>query len=773
MRRLFVLQSGILLLPVLLTTSSFIRGDDRASKASLPSTAAAKCLAPGDKVQFELQAALINAAPGDVIDLAAGTYHFNTELNVVCDNVTIRGAGRDQTVLSFRNQAAGSSGIVATGNAFVIENLAVEDTVGNAIKVLGAQDVTFRNVRVEWTAGPKTTNGAYGIYPVECRNVLIENCVSIGASDAGIYVGQSQDVIVRGCVASRNVAGIEIENTLRADVFDNTATDNTGGILVFDLPGLNLTNGGHVRVFNNRVVNNNHENFGPKGTMVADVPAGTGVMLMATDNVEIFDNDITGNQTSNVMIVSFLITERKINDTKYDPFPENVSVHHNRISGGGLKPAGSISVQLAPLTGGVLPDILFDGMLNPEKQNDTAPSPSMPLRIRNNGEATFANVNISELSTENVTSGKYRILRNLEPYGADIPGIDRVSLRPHGIASALGNPAVAVYRAAPEKLSAWGLYVNINDHWMMAEGLLEYELNTPLFSDYTLKHRFVRLPKDSQMIWHESESLEFPVGTVIGKTFAYPDATDDRTPNERFMETRIELREASGWYGYSYIWDADQSDATLSLGGGAVDVSWKDDHGNVRQNNYQIPNANQCLSCHSSNGRYVPLGTTARNLNRAGIHHSRSNQLALWTETGVLKGCPPPGDQPILAAFDAPDSGSLDQRARAWLEVNCAHCHQPEGSARTSGLDLRTGQTDPAKFGVFKSPVAAGSGTGGRRYDIIPGKPDESILMYRLETESPGARMPNLARNLIHEESNQLIRAWISAMPHEAHANSK
>lgn len=774
MRRLFELQPGILLLPMLFISLSVIRADDKASKASPFPAAIAKRLAPGDKVQFELQAALINATPGDVIELAAGIYHFNTELNVVCDNVTIRGAGREQTVLSFRNQAAGSSGIVATGNAFVIENLAVEDTVGNGIKVLGAQDVTFRNVRVEWTAGPKTTNGAYGIYPVECRNVLIENCVSIGASDAGIYVGQSQDVIVRGCSATKNVAGIEIENTLRADVFDNTTTDNTGGILVFDLPGLNLTNGGHVRVFNNRVVNNNHENFGPKGTMVADVPAGTGVMLMATDNVEIFDNEITGNQTSNVMIVSFLITERKINDAKYDPFPENVSVHHNRISAGGSKPAGSISVQLAPLTGGVLPDILFDGILNPEKQTGTAtPNPGMPLRIRDNGDATFANVNISELSTENVTSGKYRILRDVEPYGADIPGIDAVTLRPHGIASTLGNPAVAVYRAAPEKLSAWGFYVNDNDHWVMAEGLLEYELNTPLFSDYTLKHRFVRLPEHSQMTWHASESLEFPVGTVIGKTFAYPDAADDRTPNERFMETRIELREASGWYGYSYIWDADQSDASLSLGGGAVDVSWKDNHGNVLQNNYQIPNANQCLSCHSRNGRYVPLGTTARNLNRAGIDQSRSNQLALWTETGVLKGCPSPGDQPKLAAFDDPDSGSLDQRTRAWLEVNCAHCHQPEGSARTSGLDLRTGQTDPAKFGVFKSPVAAGSGTGGRRYDIIPGKPDESILMYRLETESPGARMPNLARNLIHEESNQLIRAWISAMPHDAQATSK
>ena len=225
----------LLVILILLSTASVSRAEEKFDNDSTNPAATTKVLQPGDSVQFEVQAALINAAPGDIIELKAGTYHFNTELNVACDNITIRGAGRDQTVLSFRNQSAGSSGIIATGNAFVIENLAVEDTVGNAIKVLGARDVTFRNVRVEWTGGPKSTNGAYGIYPVECWNVLIEDCVSIGASDSGIYVGQSQDVIVRGCDARRNVAGIEIENTLRADVFDNTVVDNTGGILVFDL----------------------------------------------------------------------------------------------------------------------------------------------------------------------------------------------------------------------------------------------------------------------------------------------------------------------------------------------------------------------------------------------------------------------------------------------------------------------------------------------------------------------------------------------------------
>lgn len=737
-------------------------GCDESTTAALSAT---KVVQPTEKAQFELQDALINASPGDVIELRAGVYHFNTELNVVCDNITIRGAGRDETILSFRNQAAGSSGIVATGNAFVIENLAVEDTVGNAIKVLGAKDVTFRNVRVEWTAGPRSINGAYGIYPVECSNVLIENCISIGASDAGIYVGQSQNVIVRGCRATRNVAGIEIENTLHADVYDNTVTDNTGGILVFDLPGLNVTNGGFVRVFRNRITDNNHENFAPKGTMVADVPAGSGVMLMAMDHVEVFDNDVTGHQTSNVLIVSFLITERKVNDKKYDPFPEFVSVHNNRVSGGGLKPSGMLGTLLSPVTGGVFPDILFDGLLNPATLKDGKPVNGLPIRIRDNGEATFANMNAGEFSVSNVLTGKYRIGRDIEPFGAEIAPLSQVVLQPHAKATTGGNPAQAVYRSAPTQLSAWGLFELHGNRLSPANDVFEYELNTPLFSDYTIKHRYVRLPAGGQMTWHETESLEFPVGTVIAKTFAYPEETEDQTPGERLVETRLEFLESTGWYGYSYIWNEDQSDATLSLGGGIVDVSWKGHDGSLRTNSYQIPNANQCLSCHSRNKKYVPLGTTARNLNRAGTDKSITNQLTHWSECGMLKDSPSAENQPSLAVFDDPDSGSLDARARAWLEVNCAHCHNPAGSARTSGLDLRSVQSDAAKFGVYKSPVAAGKGSGGRKYDIIPGQPEDSILMFRLETEEPGARMPNLARNLVHEESNALIREWILSLP--------
>ena len=734
-------------------------GRESAPKASV------KVLKTHSGVQFELQEALINAVPGDVIDLQPGVYHFNTELNIACDNITLRGSGRDATILSFLNQSAGSSGIVATGNAFVIENLAVQDTVGNGIKVLGARDVTFRNVRVEWTGGPESTNGAYGIYPVECQNVLIEQCVSIGASDAGIYVGQSQDVIVRGCEARRNVAGIEIENTLRADVYDNSATENTGGILVFDLPGLNLTNGGHVRVFRNRIIDNNLDNFAPKGTMVADVPTGTGVMLMAMDNVEVFDNVVTGHQTSNVLIVSFLITKRKINDDKYDPYPENISVHHNTRSGGGMKPGGLLGTVLSPVIGGVFPDIVFDGVVNPATAKAPDDATAFPIRIRDNGAARFANLNFADFSPINVLSGKYSIGWDPEPFGAQLSLLQEVRLQPHRSGSPDGNPAFEIYRSAPRQLSSWGLFEVRNGRWSPNPELIEYDLNTPLFSDHTIKHRYVRLPAGQAMIWEETESLKFPTGTVIAKTFAYPDDADDKSPGERFIETRIQFLEPTGWYGYSYIWSDDQADASLSLGGGMVDVSWINADGERMTNKYQIPNANQCLSCHSQNKKYSPLGTTASNLNRPGVQKDVANQLTHWMQCGILKDCPAPEERPMLPVFDDPNTGSLDARARAWLEVNCAHCHNPSGSARTSGLDLRTVQKSAAKFGVFKSPIAAGKGSGGRRYDIVPGKPEESILLYRLETDEPGARMPSLARNLNHRDSTLLIREWILSMP--------
>ena len=720
---------------------------------------------PGEDVQFRLQGRLIEAVPGDVIQLEEGVYELRRQLDIVADNITIRGRGSNKTILSFKRQNTGGQGIEATGNNFVLEGLAVEDTAGNAIKVNGAKNVTFRDIRTEWTGPALASNGAYGLYPVQCDNVLIDNCAAIGASDAGLYVGQCRNVIVRSSRAERNVAGIEIENTINADVYDNVATNNAGGILVFDLPGLPQKSGRNVRVFRNRVIANNHVNFAAAGNMVATVPSGTGIMVMATDRVEVFNNQIQGNQTSSVSIVSFLVTGKKVKDAEYDAIPETVFVHHNRISGGGTNPQGEMREQLIAVLGEHFPDILYDGIVNPLRFVDGQLPPELGVCIRDNGDATFANFNLAYLSPENIAAGKYRVERDLKTVAYRLEPLPPVRHLTHDPPQDGTSPAVEVYRAAPRNLSEYGLFVGNGATQQPAEGVVPYDLNTSLFSDYTSKRRFIRVPAGKQMEFREQGVFEFPVGTVIAKTFSYPHDMRDPAAGEQLMETRIELKEQDGWYGFSYIWNETQTEAKLALGGSERDVSWIHNDGQQRTSTYQIPNANQCLNCHNESKKYVPIGPTATNLNREfDFLTGKENQLEHMARLKVLRGKPSGEHIDRLASFDDSHSGTVDERARAWLAVNCAHCHSPTGTARTSGLDLTRSQTDPAKYGVWKTPVAAGHGSGGREYDIVPGKPDESILMFRLESEDPSIMMPNVARSLVPEEGVQLLRQWIAEM---------
>ncbi len=727
----------------------------------------------GADVQFRLQARLIEAIPGDVIQLNEGRYELRRQLDVVADNITILGKGSDKTILSFKTQDTGGQGIEATGNNFTVAGLAVEDTAGNAIKVLGARGVTFRDVRAEWTGEALASNGAYGLYPVQCQNVLIENCTARGASDAGIYVGQSRNVIVRSSRAERNVAGIEIENTVNADVYDNVATNNAGGLLVFDLPGLQVKAGRNVRLFKNRVIANNHRNFAAPGNVVATVPPGTGVMIMATDHVEVFDNDVRENQTANLSIVSYHIAGKRVKDPQYDAYPEGISIHDNRIKEGGQKPSGAIGKLLAPVFGGRFPDILFDGMIDADKLVDGVLPNHLSHRITDNGDATFANFNLALLSPQNVVTGKYHVNRDLAPFRAKLEPLPPVELAPPGPPSPANIETVRVYRSAPKKLSDYGLFQGNGATQEPLPGVLPYDLNTPLFSDYTSKYRFIRIPADTQIEYREEGVFSFPVGTVIAKTFSYPVDMRDASLGERLLETRIETLRAEGWYGFSYLWNQEQTEATLALGGSEIAVSWTHLDGTLRTNKYQVPNANQCLNCHSDEKAFVPLGPTARNLNRAYDYaHGGENQLTYMSRVGALHDLPALDHVGLLPRYDDSETGSVAERARAWLDVNCAHCHSPHGSARTSGLDLRLAQQDAGKFGVWKTPVAAGHGSGGRDYDIVPGKPDESIMMFRLESEDPSVMMPNVSRRLVPVEAVALLREWILGMEAEQATDS-
>jgi parallel beta-helix repeat protein len=324
--------------------------------ASGAAQAATLSVAPGPDAQERLQTALLDAKPGDTVQIAAGRYDLTDGLSLDVDGVTVTGAGPGATVLSFKRQKGAGEGLMITSDRVTVKDLAVEDTRGDGIKSKGADDIRYLNLRVEWTGGPKETNGAYGVYPVSSERVLIDGVVVKGASDAGIYVGQSRHIVVRNSRAEFNVAGIEIENSMFADVHDNVATRNAGGVLVFDLPQM----GGHsTRVFRNRIVDNDTPNFAPKGNIVAGVPTGTGVMVMANRNVHVFDNEISGNQSAGVMLVSYT---QAFNDPTYNPLPRDIVVRANRIGRNGWDPKFPGGPEIAKALGGPLPPVVWDGV---------------------------------------------------------------------------------------------------------------------------------------------------------------------------------------------------------------------------------------------------------------------------------------------------------------------------------------------------------------------------------------------------------------------------
>lgn len=298
-------------------------------------------------------------------------------------------------------------------------------------------------------------------------------------------------------------------------------------------------------------------------------------------------------------------------------------------------------------------------------------------------------------------------------------------------------------------------------------GVLPYDLNTALFSDYATKHRFVWMPPGTSATYSARDSFAFPVGTVLIKTFSYP--FDLRAPEhgERLIETRLLVRRASGWDPITYLWNAEQTEATRRVIGARVPVQWTHVDGSERALTFRVPNTNQCKECHEEhNGVVGPLGPKARHLNKDHAYEDGvANQLARWTAVGYLQGAPSPASAPRAAVFDDATTGSIAERARSYLDVNCAHCHNQTGAARTSGLYLSIDEVDPPRYGVCKAPVAAGQGTGGRKVDIVPGEPDASILVYRMESTAPGIAMPELGRQAVHDEALDVIRAWIEELP--------
>jgi len=354
-------------------------------------------IGPGPDAQDAILSALIEAQPKDVIYLKAGRYDIDGQLSLQVDDVKICGDGKDDTVLSFANQTRDAEGLFVQANHFTLENIGLEDSPGDLVKIIGADGVTIRGVRTEWTGGPSTSNGSYGLYPVQCRDVLIEDSVVKGAADAGIYVGQSRNIIVRRNHVELNVAGIEIENSTDADVYENVATANAGGILVFNLPGPQVQGGRSTRVYNNEIFANNTPNFGAPGSSVAGVPTGTGSMVLANDAVEFFGNSYRDNDTSAIILVSYNTAtgfgQQPAHNPDFDPFSESIFIHDNTFEGGGTNPPASLDIVKA-LNGGLpMPDILYDGDFDPAKLVDGQQPTALRTCVQQPG-VRFLNVDV-------------------------------------------------------------------------------------------------------------------------------------------------------------------------------------------------------------------------------------------------------------------------------------------------------------------------------------------------------------------------------------------
>ncbi len=348
-----------------------------------------------------LQKTLIQAKDGAVISLPEGKFSFQRPLSFNdVPNVTIKGKGMDKTILSFKEQVEGAEGvIIKSAKNITLEGFCVQDTKGDAIKVQNCEDVVMRNLKVTWTGGALKTNGAYGLYPVTCKNVLVENCEASYAMDAGIYVGQTTNFIVRGNYAHHNVAGIEIENSINGDVYDNRATDNTGGLLVFDMPDLPQPNGGNIKIHHNVLEINNSVNFSAEGITVNILPPGTGMLLMAHRDLEVYENEIRGHNTFGLGIISWMFTDRPFKSEEYDPFCSNVNVYKNMFedNNGTADQTTDFGKLVTGLFKGKGQDIITDGLVSPKHLDDKGQVlADKRVCLRDNGEVSFFNLNAAK-----------------------------------------------------------------------------------------------------------------------------------------------------------------------------------------------------------------------------------------------------------------------------------------------------------------------------------------------------------------------------------------
>ena len=733
----------------------------------------------GDNFQSRLLEALIGAQPGDIVEIPEGVFNLTSAISLDVDSVTIRGQGHDKTILDFGGQLSGGESVRVTSNNVTLEDFAVIDAPSDGVKFKLSNGATMRGLRVEWTCGACEINGAYGLYPVQTENVLIEDSIVIGASDAGIYVGQSNKIIVRRNQVSLNVAGIEIENSTNSEVYDNRAENNTGGVLVFDLPNLPIE-GERTRVFNNEIINNNTPNFAPEGNIVGIVPSGTGVLIMAFSDVEVTGNNIVGNQSTAIVVVDYAISGETTDDANYDGTPRRVYIHDNTYDNNAYDPQ-DLADTIAQLFAGEeeLPQVVYDGLGESEGLFTDADricvdeDPSIgrgvlfsPIDGLPSVDQSFFDCAHASLP-EVVLDTPETIIEGERPLTAE------------EIAALCSADGDAVNFAALEvdcpKLAGYNLFADSSNPTAQANEGVFYDLTTPLFSDYTEKYRVIFIPEGKQAAYSSTETLDFPIGTIIAKTFAMPRDFLNAAAGEIVIETRLLLHRNDGWKALPYIWNEDMTEASLTLAGGTREISWIHSDGQSRSTEYIVPDANSCKTCHgvtrAETGSGVntetvnmPIGPKARFLNRDNLYAGETlNQLSYLEQKGLLAGLP--ALQDIVTAPDWKDTSEpLESRAKAYIDMNCAHCHSPSGFASNSALFMEYWRDVDTGYGVCKTPVAAGAGSGGLSYTIVRGDPDASIMVYRMDSNDSDVAMPEVGRTVIHTEGVALVSEWIASL---------
>lgn len=944
---------------------------------------------PEGTAQDEALSAFFSAIAGDTIEFAEGTFNFDTTLVMSHkQGITIRGAGLKKTVLNFTNSSTPEGFSMSHMDGITIEDLTVYDTPGFSIKISDSDHVTLRNLRTMWSSGdggmdpnvPSTldvscdgsnaesmgfdvhgtsnlglisypeargsytdangvpqqyivdpTNGGYAVYPVLTNNVLLDNVIAVGAADAGIYVGQSNDVIVRNSEALFNVAGYEIENTDRADLYNNVAHCNTTGFLIFDLPGLNQYGDG-TRIFDSYSGFNNQDNFAPGG-IVSIVPKGIGMLQLGYDRVEFFNNIVEYHRTLGLVFASHELLEGKAEhpDTRMDLYPEGIHIHSNTFTTNGLLPepprdsaficAEGTAPSMEPdfstvpptpgciITGvddsdpSMLPalvqikslqagdafvgqgaHIVWDGMYD-KTSNDCELAPEYEAKVDNSmaqdgkplgkpdyDSSDFPDCRYNDYKFSDVEnnvrrhplfwscfpdeddekgnsfsadSRKFLNFKDTDPsnppsvdinehdcqtlFGSTLEPIPAAVVEPYtpgdnGVAPPTEAEILAICEdysgndinaaALPfncPKLSHYNLFADATDprSGFNGSGIL-YDLTTPLFSDYASKYRVIYLPEGESAKWVEGNAsspnatLDFPVGTVIAKTFAFKDGANEHVVETRLLIHRSDDEGASFWEGLPYMWETDEqgnrTDAVLAISGGKTAARWNypDPDPAVDKtyvgstDSYAIPHPNQCGSCHSNDDRQAgdaPIGPKLRLMNRPiDFGAGPVNQLKNLCDSGRLSDCPADlaidpatlvaGNAPRLPRFDVPgdafniagmqnnhpddaDKHNTEVRIRAWLETNCAHCHNRKGLAGSTGVFLDVFRKVDLNYGICKQPNTAGSSSGGRSLDIVPGNADESIISFRLHSEDLSIQMPPLARSVKHSEAVALLDFWI------------